>query len=94
MPLLRPSLVEAVLEALPEKVDVSSNGQWQFKRSYDEVPGGIHVVEIEGGEGFEFRNEYYSAGVKPNGLGPLRAILQKAFSSAEVSDVSVKQIAG
>lgn len=91
-PHLRTDLVEAILRALPDQVEITANGQWKYSRSYEEVPGGIKIVEIEKNGGFEYKTEYYADGVRPKGLGSLEEILKKAFADAGVTDVTAAQI--
>lgn len=91
-PHLRTGLVEAVLRALPDQVEITANSVWKYSRSYEEVPGGIKIVEIEKDGGLEYKTEYYADGVRPKGLGFLEAVLKKAFADAGVTDVSAAQI--
>ncbi len=91
-PHLRPGLVEAILRALPDQVEVTASSPWKYSRSYEEVPGGIKIVEIEKDAGFEYKTEYYADGVRPRGLGSLEEILKKAFSDAGITDVSAAQL--
>lgn len=91
-PHLRPALIEAVLRAIPEEIDISSNSGWKYSRMYEEVPGSIKVIEIEKSAGYESKDEYFSDGVRPIGLVALRQVLIKAFAEAKVTDISVEQI--
>jgi hypothetical protein len=92
-PYLRNGLIEAVLHALPDEVDISPKSAWKYSQSYEEVPGCIKIVEIERTGGIEYKNEYYADGVRPRGLGPLEDVLRKAFAEAGITDVTVAQIA-
>jgi hypothetical protein len=91
-PHLRPDLVEAVLKALPEEVEISPASGWKYGRAYEEVPGSIKVVEIENSSGYEFKTEYFADGVRPIGLTTLRQVLTRAFAEAKVSDIKVDQL--
>jgi hypothetical protein len=91
-PHLRSDLVESVLKALPEEVEISPAAGWKYSRAYEEVPGSIKVVEIEKSSGYEFKSEYFSDGVRPIGLSTLRQVLAKAFAEANVSDIKVDQL--
>lgn len=92
-PYLRTGLIDAVLHALPDDVEVSPRSAWKYSQSYEEVPGCIKVVEVERSGGIEYKNEYYADGVRPKGLGPLEDVLRKAFAEAGIADVTVAQIA-
>ncbi|MFZ1080556.1 MAG: zinc ribbon domain-containing protein [Candidatus Kryptoniota bacterium] len=91
-PFLRPTLVEAVLNALPEEVDLSANSGWKYSRAYGEPPGSIKITEVDMSAGYEFREEYFSDGIRPVGLTALRQVLMKAFDEAKVMDVKVDQL--
>ena len=93
-PHLRPRLVDAILHALPDEVEVTASSPWKYSHSYEEVPGSVEIVEIEKDGGFEYKTEYYADGVRPKGLGPLADILKKAFAEAGVTDVNVAQLVG
>jgi hypothetical protein len=86
-PFLRAELVDAVLRALPDNVDVNEKGFWKYNHSYQESPGSIKVVEIDRSNGFEFKEEYFSDGIRPKGLGILSEVLTKAFSDAGITDI-------
>ena len=91
-PYIRPGLINAVLSALPDKVEVTDQGPWKYSPSYEELPGSIKVVEVDNSSGFESKSEYYADGVRPRGLIYLKGILQKAFADAGVSDISVSEL--
>lgn len=91
-PHLRVDLIEAVLNAMPDEVEISPTTGWKYSRAYDEVPGSIKIVEVEKSSGFEFKSEYYADGVRPLGVTVLRQILSTAFAKAQVSDLRVDQL--
>jgi hypothetical protein len=91
-PHLRPRLVDAVLRALPDKVEVTPDGPWKYSRAYEETPGSIKMVEVRKEDDFEFREEYFAVGVRPKGLGILEEILKKAFVEVGASDVTALQL--
>src|SRR5207253_8691688 len=64
-PYLRLGLVDAVLSALPDQVEVKRGGPWQYSRAYQESPGSIKIVQIEQSAGFEYKDEYFADGVRP-----------------------------
>ena len=92
-PHLRSELIESVLKALPEEVEISPTSGWKYNHAYEEAPGSIKIVEIEKSYGAEYRNEYFADGVRPIGLSALQQILLKAFSAANISDIRVEQLA-
>jgi predicted RNA-binding Zn-ribbon protein involved in translation (DUF1610 family) len=92
-PFLRPNIIEAVLRALPDQVEITEKGPWKYNRSYDEVPGAIKVIETHRSDGMDFRDEYFSDGIRPQGLVALSEILTKAFAEAGISDVKAKELA-
>ncbi|MBI2839230.1 MAG: zinc ribbon domain-containing protein [Acidobacteria bacterium] len=91
-PYARPSLVEFVVAALPEEVQVTRGGPWKYHRQSEETPGSIKVVEKEGSGSSVFTYEYFADGVVPNGLGAARQILSEAFKRAGVTDVGAEQL--
>lgn len=91
-PHLRPALISAVVDALPEEVVVSGKGPWKYKDSGEEVPGAIKVIEKDGDDEYASTNEYWSDGVVPRGLDAARHILAKAFQQARIADVTVRQL--
>lgn len=92
-PNIRMQLVEAILRALPDEVEVSANGAWRYNRLYEQVPGSIKVVEVERHDGYESRDEYFADGVRPRGMGLLADLLKQGFREAGVSDVTPRDIA-
>jgi len=88
-PYLRSSLIEAVIKALPDQVEVSPTVGWRYNRGYQEVPGSIKIVEIEKSNDFEIKNEYFSDGVRPLGFIALRQVLSSAFAEATVNDITI-----
>jgi predicted RNA-binding Zn-ribbon protein involved in translation (DUF1610 family) len=91
-PYLRENLVDAVLRALPDEVEVTPKGPWKYSQSYEEKPGCIKIVEVERSGGYEFKKEYFADGVRPKGLGLLEEILRKAFTEIRVSDITLAQL--
>jgi hypothetical protein len=91
-PFIRLKLIDAVLRHLPDQVDVTSDKNWEYSRSYDEVPGAIKIVETKKEEGFTFKDEYYADGVRPKGLSILKELLANAFRDSRILDVTVAQL--
>lgn len=91
-PYLRLKLVEAVLQAFPDEVDVTPNGAWKYSRAYEEVPGSIKIVEVERSGGYEFKHEYFADGVRPKGTEVLEGILRKAFAEVGFSEITPAQL--
>ncbi len=88
-PHMRATLLESVLNAMPNEVQITADGPWKFSQAYEQVPGSIKVVEIERQNGFEYKNEYFADGVRPRGAQALSEILRKAFADAGISDITV-----
>lgn len=93
-PHLRMNLIDAVIEALPTEIVVTKNSPWKYKTIYEETPGSIKVVEHERSDGVDYKTEYFANGVLPRGLDAANRILQTAFESAAVSDITVKAVLG
>lgn len=91
-PYLRTSLIDCVLRAIPDVVEVPARGAWKFSESHEEVPGSIKIVEVEQSGEFQFKNEYYADGVRPVGLQVLRDVLRRAFAEAGIGDVSADEL--
>ena len=79
-PYLNQGFVDAVLAAFPDRVEITDDGLWKYNTGYEETPGSIKIIEKEGEGEFSYTREYYSDGVRPRGLLPLKDILTKAFS--------------
>jgi hypothetical protein len=92
-PYLRRSLIDAVLHALPDEVEVTRDSPWKFSQSFEEKPGSIKVVEVERSGDVEYKREYFADGVRPKGLGILEEVLKNAFAEAGVTDIAASQIA-
>jgi hypothetical protein len=91
-PHFRPSLLESLLATLPDQVEPGPNGDWQFNRAYQEVPGCIKVTEIDSSSGFEYKSEYFSDGVRPRGLGALHKLLKRVFTQSAVTDITADEL--
>lgn len=91
-PHMRTALMEAVLDAIPDEVQVTANGPWKYSQAYEQVPGSIKVVEIERQDGFEYKHEYFADGVRPRGPQALSDVLRKAFAAAGVSDIAAADL--
>jgi uncharacterized tellurite resistance protein B-like protein len=93
-PHLNVKLIEAVLESLPDEIEVSENpGPWKFKRAYEEVPGAVKVVEKRNyGDGISMSDEFFAIGVEPTDLNVARQILQAAFSKCGISEISANEL--
>lgn len=87
-PHMRTALMEAVLDAIPDEVQVTADGPWKYNRAYEQVPGSIKIVEIKRQNGFEYKDQYYADGVQPRGPQALSGILRKAFAAAGVTDIT------
>lgn len=91
-PFLRRRLIETVFRLLPDDVRVSDRTGWQYKRSYQETPDSIKVVQKERHDGFVMTDEFYADGVAPIGFTVAREILKKAFKACGVRDIGVAQV--
>ena len=91
-PHLNFKLVEAVLENLPDEVEVNSKGDWTYKRDYEESPGSIKIKEKTVEEGYSYTDEYYASGVAPRTPAIGLAILKKAYSAAGVDSSGIKVV--
>lgn len=89
-PHLNFKLVEAVLENLPDEVEVKPNGDWTYKRDYEESPGSIKIKEKTVENGYSYTDEYYTSGVTPRTPAIGLSILKKAFSAVGVDSTDFK----
>jgi hypothetical protein len=83
-PHVRQPLIEAVLAALPDRVQVEKTGPWKYAEVYEERPGSIRIKDTETSDGFSFTKEFWTDGVRPRGLVAFREVLSKAFQSAGI----------
>ena len=86
------SLVEAVVELIPDEVEVKPKGQWAYKQDYQESPGCIKVKENVVEDGYTYTNEFYSSGVVPNSPELGLKILQKALKSCGRDPSGLKRV--
>jgi len=86
------SLAEAVLRHMPQQVEVVLNGDWQYNRVYEELPGTIKIIERDRSGDYEFTNEYFSDGVRPRGYAVLSNILKRAFAECGIKDIEVSAL--
>lgn len=88
-PHLHFDLIEAVLDEFPQQVTPSQNGDWRFKRDFNESPGAIKVKETMRSGGITYTDEYYSSAVYPASVYVGLEILKRAFQRCQVpKDVS------
>jgi hypothetical protein len=87
-PHLDTRLTEAVIRLLPEQVSPGQDENWRYNRIFEEVPGAIKVVELEGSGDFAYPNEYWADGVRPVGHRVLAEILTQAFKELGVNHTS------
>jgi hypothetical protein len=91
-PHLNFKLVDAVLENFPDEVEVKPNGDWAYKRDYQESPGSIKIKEKTVENGYSYTNEYFTSGVSPRTPAIGLSILKKALSAAGVDSVNLKSV--
>jgi hypothetical protein len=72
-------LIEAVIEQFPDEVEVKSNGDWTYKKDYEDSPGSVKVRERVVEDGYTHTDEFYSSGVMPRSSEVGLKILKKAF---------------
>lgn len=75
-------LIEAVIEQLPDEVEVKPKGPWAYKQDYDESPGSIKIKEEVVEDGYSYTNTFFTSGVVPRTPELGLTILKKAFQSA------------
>lgn len=91
-PHLNFKLVEAVLENLPDQVEVKPKGDWGYKREYEESPRSIKIKEKTVEDGYAYTEEYYTSGVVPRTPAIGLAILKRAFITAGVDSTDLKGV--
>jgi len=91
-PHLNFKLIEAVLENMPDEVEVKPKGDWTYKRDYDESPGSIKIKEKTVEDGYSYTDEYYASGVEPRTPAIGLAILKKVFGAAGADYSDLKGI--
>ena len=91
-PHLNFKLIEAVLENMPDEVEVKPKGDWTYKRDYDESPGSIKIKEKNVDGGYSYTDEYHASGVEPRTPAIGLAILKKAFSAAGAESSGLKGV--
>lgn len=91
-PHLNFKLIDAVIENLPDEVEVKPKGDWTYKRDYEELPGSIKIKEKTFEDGYSYVNEYFTSGVAPRTPAIGLSILKKAFGAAGVESSALKGV--
>ncbi len=91
-PHLNTELIAAVLNTLPDKLDVEKSSDWKFHESFEAAPGRPKIVKKERSEDFTFTNEFYADGVCPVGLDAFRDLLRKSFRQANMPDTLLLEL--
>lgn len=91
-PHLRLPLVEAVLSALPQSVEVIRDGPWKFSDGFEQKPGSIRVTEVSEEGDITITREYWADGVRPRSTTVLREILERAFQEVGIADPTPEHI--
>lgn len=93
-PHLNMQLIQAIIELLPDEIEVSPrSAEWSFKHSYEQVPGSVKICEKDdNGDGISWSNEYFASGVKPNGLQFARKILGEAFQRCGMNETDAHRV--
>jgi hypothetical protein len=94
-PYLNIKLIEAVLESLPDEVEISQEkpGPWKFKRAHEQLPGAVKVIEERNHpNGERPEDDFFAIGVEPADLNIARNILQMAFSKCGISEISANEL--
>lgn len=85
-------LVEAVLDHLPDEVEVKPKGDWAYKEDYDESPGSIKIKEKIVEDGYTYTKEFHSSGVVPRTSTVGLNILKRALQAAGVEGAGLKGV--
>lgn len=84
--------IEAVLDVLPDEVEVTPNGEWAYKQDYSESPGSIRVRAKLTEGGFEYESEFFSSGVVPKSVSVGLDLLKKAVKASSGSQKNIKGV--
>lgn len=91
-PHLNQALLNAVLAELPNEVEVSANGDWNFKEDFDDTPGAISVKVKIVEDGYSYTKEFKSSGVEPRNPEIGIAILRKALQRIGADNGIIKSL--
>jgi len=91
-PHLNFKLIEAVLEQLPNEVEVKPKGDWAYKRDYEQSPGSIKIKEVTKQDGYSYTDEYHASGVEPRSPSIGLAILNRALNAVSVDTSRLKSV--
>ena len=94
-PHINTSLIQAILELLPNQVKVSPTTEdWRFRTGAETVPGNVTIHEQHGqpGAGVSWSATYSAFGVEPHGNQFARKILQAAFNRCGIQEPKVDDI--
>ncbi|NOZ22002.1 MAG: hypothetical protein GXP25_13050 [Planctomycetes bacterium] len=93
-PFLRADLLKAVLDLLPDEVQVSRQSGWKYRGNEQETPNSIPLTIREmtpDGPGAE--RKIYARGVSPIGFDAARDLLMQAFTMCRITDVDYRALA-
>ncbi|EKO04919.1 zinc ribbon domain-containing protein (plasmid) [Leptospira interrogans] len=93
-PSIKFNFIQAILDHLPDVIDLENNKDWDYKTSFSESPGAIKIVEKGGSGFFKYENAYYSDGVKPKGFNFLKTLIEKSAKSSKEALPSIEHIIG
>ncbi|MGH8396653.1 MAG: zinc ribbon domain-containing protein [Gammaproteobacteria bacterium] len=85
-------LIDAVLDAIPDEVEVKANGPWKYKEDYEQSPGSIQIIEKVTEDGYSFEKKYYSSGVVPRSPKVGLEILRKALHTSGASESQLTSV--
>jgi predicted RNA-binding Zn-ribbon protein involved in translation (DUF1610 family) len=94
-PHINTNLIQAILELLPNKVEVSpSTEDWRFRTGAETVPGNVTIHEQHGerGAGVSWSATYSVFGVEPHGNQLARKILQEAFNRCGMQEPKIDDL--
>jgi len=91
-PHLNFQLIEAVLENLPDEVEVKPKGEWGYQRSNEESLGSVKVKEKIVNGDYTYTDEFHASGVEPRTPAIGLSILKKAFRAAGMNNSGLKGI--
>jgi hypothetical protein len=78
-PFIDTGLIDRVLLAFPDEIDMDRSTQWTYSESYNETSSKIQITQKHNSSGY-FSEQRYADGVKPTSIDTLRDILSKAAS--------------
>lgn len=78
-PFLVEGLASAILDLIPETINVEDDTGWEYNDAYEQLPGSIKVRATKKSGDYSYDSEFYALGVKPVNSEFIYGAMDSAF---------------